>query len=92
MADHDEEQPNPWSVISSGELGEILQDDNILIDTLLDQSDATMQPIAEAMLLKKNVAKSFTEFLLYFIKMFLSATEDGIITLKNSVNSQLYKN
>ena len=87
MADDDDfvEQFNPFSVIDPKEVQKLLQDDKDLIGTLLNHPDAKIRSIAEAMQLKKNVAKSFTEFLLYIIKLFLSAIEDGTITMKNSV-------
>ena len=88
MADHDDddvvEQSNPFSVIDPKEVQKLLEDDKALIGTLLNHPDAKIKSIAEAMQLKKNVAKSFTEFLVYIIKLFLSAIEDGTITMKNS--------
>ena len=89
MADAVDEIPeaefNPFSVIDPKEVQKLLQDDKVLIGTLLNHPDAKIKSIAEAMQLKKNVAISFTEFLLYIIKLFLSAVEDGTITMKNSV-------
>ena len=91
MADDDDvvEQFNPFSVIDPKEVQKLLQDDKDLIGTLLNHPDAKIRSIAEAMQLKKNVAKSFTEFLLYIIKLFLNAIEDGTITMKNSVRQSI---
>ena len=43
----------------------ILQDGRALIATLLNQPETEMKLVVDAMLLRKSVGKSFTEFLLY---------------------------
>ena len=85
MADDDVvEQFNPFSVIDSKENQKLLQHGKDLTVTLLNHPDARIKSIAEAMQLKKNVAKDFIKLLLYIIKLFLSAIEDGTITMQNS--------
>ena len=71
-------------VVSKNEADELMQEGKTLIDTLLNQSDGHMKPIIEVMQLKRNAGKSFTEFLLYIIKLFQKAIDDRTITMKNS--------
>ena len=63
----------------------ILQDGRALIATLLNQPEAEMKLVVDAMLLKKSVGKSFTEFLLYIVNLIRKVIEDKIIKMKNSV-------
>ena len=71
-------------VVSQNEVDELMQEGKTLMDTLLNQSEANMKPIVEAMQLKRNAGKSFTEFLMYITKLFRKAIEDRTITMKNS--------
>ena len=71
-------------VVSKNEVDELMQEGKTLIDTLLNQSEGYIKPIVEAMQLKRDAGKSFTEFLLYIIKLFRKAIEDRTITMKNS--------
>ena len=76
-------------IIPQEEVDEILQDGRTLIDTLLNQPETEMQSIVNGLQLKISVGKSFTEFLLYIIKLFLKAVEDKTITLSNSVRQSI---
>ena len=84
-----EEQANAaFELVSQSEVDEILQDGKTLIDTLLMQEEK-MERIVKAMQLKRSAAKSFTEFLLYIIKLFKKAIENKTITLTNSVRQSI---
>ena len=48
-----------------------------------------MQSIVNALQLKKDVGKSFTEFLLYIITLFLKAVEDKTITMTNTARQSI---
>ena len=76
------------AIVSQNEVDEILQDGKALIDTLLKQEEK-MQGIVKAMQLKRSAAKSFTDFLLYIIKLFKKAIENKTITLTNSVRQSI---
>ena len=68
---------------------EVDQDGRTLMDNLLNQPETEMQSIVNGLQLKKSVGKSFTEFLLYIIKLFLKAVKDETITLTNSVRQSI---
>ena len=70
-------------------LTRLLQDGRALITILLNQPDTEMKSVVDGLQLQRSVGKSFTEFLLYIIKLFLKAIEDKIITMKNSVKQSV---
>ena len=71
-------------IIPQAEVDEMLEEGKTLIDTLLRQ-EVKMSQIVEALKLKRNAGKCFTEFLMYIIKLFQKAIENKTITLTNSV-------
>lgn len=75
-------------IVPQEEVDEIMQDCKTLIDKLLKQ-EVKMKPIVQAMQLKRNASKSFTEFLLYIVKLFLNAIENKTITMKNSARQSI---
>ena len=79
-----EQVDNALQIIPQAEVDEMLKEGKILIDTLLRQ-EVEMSQIVEAMQLKRNAGKCFTEFLMYIIKLFQKAIENKTITLANSV-------
>ena len=72
------------SALPQAEVDEMLEEGKTLIDTLLGQ-EVKMSQTVEAMRLKRNAGKCFTEFLMYIIKLFQKAIENKTITLTNSV-------
>lgn len=77
---------NFLQIIPQDEISKIEKNGRKLIeDKLLNHPEPKMQLIIDAMRLKRIVGKSFTEFLLYVIKLFIKAINDGTITLRNSV-------
>ena len=76
-------------IVPPHEVPKMLQDGKALIETILNQPKAEMKPIVDAIQLKTNVAKSFTEFLLYVIKLFQEAIEKKTITLSISVKQSI---
>ena len=89
MADHHGIQANDcFQIIPENEVEEMLQEGRGLIDTLLRQ-EGKMASLVQAMQLKRRISKSFTEFLLYVIKLFQNAIENKTITLKASVRESI---
>ena len=84
-----EQVDNAMQTVPSAEVDEILQDGRALIETFLKQPETKMQSIVNALQLKKSVGKSFTEFLLYIIKLFLKAVEDKTITMTRSTRQSV---
>lgn len=89
MADHYEEQFK--DIVPQDDVDNILQHSITSIDTLLNQQEVKLKSVIETMQLKKYVAKNFTEFLLYIIKLFLNAINDKTITLKNSLRQSFMR-
>ena len=81
-------------IVPPHEVPKMLQDGKALIETILNQPKAEMKPIVDVIQLKTNVAKSFTEFLLYVIKLFQEAIERKLlllisISVRQSIMSEL---
>ena len=75
-------------MIPQAEVDEMLEEGKTLIDTLLRQ-EGKMSQIIKTMQLKRNAGKSFTEFLMYIIKLFQKAIENKTITLTNSTRQSV---
>ena len=75
-------------MIPQAEVDEMLEEGKTLIDTLLRQ-EGKMSQIIKTMQLKRNAGKSFTEFLMYIIKLFQKAIENKTITLTNSTRQSI---
>lgn len=92
MADHSRQQStqtnDPLRIIPEDEVQEMLQKGSRLIDTLLRQ-EGKLASIVQGMQLKISISKSFTEFLLYIIKLFQKAIENKTITMKNSARESI---
>ena len=78
-----------FQIVSSGEVSEMLQDGKDKIKAILNQPEPEMKPIVDALQLKKNVGKNFTEFLLYIIKLFQNAVRNKTIAMTNSVRESI---
>ena len=76
-------------IVPPHEVPKMLQDGKALIETILNQPKAEMKPIVDAIQPKTNVAKSFTEFLLYVIKLFQEAIERKLLPLSISVRQSI---
>ena len=76
-------------IVPPHEVPKMLQDGKALIETILNQPKTEMKPIVDAIQLKTNVAKSFTEFLLYVIKLFQEAIERKLLPLSISVRQSI---
>ena len=92
MADHNRQQVtqanDPFQIIPEDEVQELLQEGSRLIDDLLRQ-EGKWASIVQGLQLKISISKSFTEFLLYVIKLFQNAIENKTITLKNSARESI---
>ena len=75
-------------IIPQAEVDEMLEEGKTLIDTLL-RKEVKMSQIIKTMQLKRNAGKSFTEFLMYIIKLFQKAIENKTITLTNSTRQSV---
>ena len=78
-----------FQIVPPEEVSKMLQDGKDKIEAILKQPEPEMKPIVDALQLKKNVTKNFTEFLLYIIKLFQNAVRNNTITMKNSVRESI---
>lgn len=77
-----------YNVICPKATEEILQESQEVMNTLLKQNPKMMS-IVNIISAKKNTGKSFIEFLLYIIKLFLNAIDDSTVYLKQSVKQSV---
>ena len=77
-----------FEIVDRQEVSKILQDGKDKIEAILKQPEPEIQSIVDP-LLKNNVGKNFTEFLLYIIKLFQNAVRNNTITMKNSVQESI---
>ena len=75
-----------FEIVDRQEVSKILQDGKDKIEAILKQPEPQIQSIVDP-LLKNNVGKNFTEFLLCIIKLFQNAVRNNTITIKTQYRS-----
>ena len=79
-----------FQIVPPEEVSKMLQDGKDKIEAILKQPEPEMKPIVDALQLKKNVTKNFTEFLLYIIKLFQNAVRNNTISYYEKLSTGVH--